>query len=92
MFLRHAFYSRSEHAQVIDVGSIGEQSASKGARLVTVDLVCVIEDVVQLVMRGEHVLVEARRDRNPVFLQDGHGCPDKLDLFHCQSHGCRIKV
>ena len=87
MLVADALDGRGEHAQVVNIRSVGEESAGEGPRLVPVGLVGGIEDGLQLGVGIQHVIVEDSSDGLPVLLEDRHGGLDERDLFRRERHG-----
>lgn len=68
------------------MGSISIQAIRQRLWLLAIDLVGMVEDIVQIFMRGKHIGVEMRRDCVAVFLQYRDCISDHVNLLEGEWH------
>lgn len=68
------------------MGSVSIQAIRQCLWLLAINLVGMVEDIVQICMRGKHIGVKMRRDGTAMFFQYRNCISDDVDLFECEWH------
>ena len=92
MLVADQFDGGCQSAKIVDVRRICKQRSGQSTRLVAVELVGSIEDIVELRDFGQHVFVKDTGNSVTMFLYDRNGGLDNLDLPWCQSHCNRVEI